>query len=524
VTTERLSTTIPWLPVSSGSRFRSAVLNSLSKSKLLAFRQCPKRLWLEVHKPKLAADSAATDANLKTGKTVGEVARSLYDPRGKGVLVEVTTEGIEQALDRSNALLETAQPIFEAGFAADGGVAFADIMLPTKRNGQLEWRIVEVKASTSIKAYHADDAAIQFYISTTAGVRLAGVAIAHVDSSWTYRGDSDYQGLLIEVDVTKDVRERDEEVKGWLREARSVASQKTSPKIPTGAHCSQPFECGFIDYCKSREPKAGISFEVLPGLSKKIREYANKANTIELKDIPDSLLNERQLRVKKHTVSGKTYFDRKGAAAALAKYKLPAVFLDFETISFPVPIWKGTRPYQQIPFQFSAHRLGRDGTLDHRSFLGTDGSDPSKAFAESLLAACEGAGPIFSYNAAFEKARVGELAKRFPRRAKDLQSLADRFVDLLPIARDYYYHPSQEGSWSLKAVLPAVIPGLDHGTLEGIQDGGMAMTAFLEAISASTTRERKAQLEGQLIAYCQLDTYALVRLWQVFSGHSEFTL
>jgi hypothetical protein len=192
--------------------------------------------------------------------------------------------------------------------------------------------------------------------------------------------------------------------------------------------------------------------------------------------------------------------------------------MDFETTQSAVPRWKGKRPYQQIPFQFSVHRLGRTGKLQHMSFLDVSGKDPSLAFAKALLAACGNQGAIFVYNASFEQARIRELAERYPRLAAGLKAVNDRVVDLLPIAREHYYHPSQEGSWSIKAVLPAMCPDLDYAELEGVKDGGMAMEAYAEAIAAETTPARKAEIERQLTAYCALDTYALVRLWSIFSG------
>jgi hypothetical protein len=245
------------------------------------------------------------------------------------------------------------------------------------------------------------------------------------------------------------------------------------------------------------------------------------ANTgiTELRDVPDHLLNDKQQRIKNATLANEAYFDQAGAAQALAAHTLPAYFLDFETINFAVPIWAGTRPYQQIPFQFSVHRLS-DTQLTEQSFIDLSGREPSEAFAKALAAACHEPIPIFVYNAGFEKTRISELANRFPELAQDLLALNDRVVDLLPIARGYYYHPSQKGSWSIKAVLPALCPdpNLHYDKLDGVQDGGMAMSAFVEAIAPQTTPARKAEIERQLLDYCKLDTYAMVRLWSAFTG------
>ena len=494
-------------------------MRTLSKSKLLAFRQCPKRLWLEVYSPELREDSSATQASFTVGHQVGDIARKLYDPKSKGALIDPQSEGFEAAFERTQELLQTAQPIFEAGFRAEGALAFADVMQPVKKGGKLGWRMVEVKSSTSVKDYHLDDAAVQAFLARSSGVPLTGIALAHIDSSWVYPGNDDYSGLMMEVDLTDEVFGRDEEVRGWISGAQKIVAKKKEPRISSGGHCNKPYACGFLEYCESQEPQAERPITWLPGkLSNALQAHIETHDVTELDHVPDDLLNHLQKRVRSVTLLGKPYFDQEALVKELTACKLPGYFLDFETINFPVPIWKGTRPYQQIPFQFSVHRLSRTGKLEQDAFLDLSGTDPTLPFAKALIAACGERGPIFVYNAGFETARIRELAERLPRLAKTLLALIDRVVDLLPLARKHYYHPSQQGSWSIKAVLPAVCPDLKYDDLEGVQDGGMAMEVFLEALAPKTSVERKAEIERQLLSYCALDTYAMVRLWAAFSG------
>ncbi|RYG96047.1 MAG: DUF2779 domain-containing protein [Alphaproteobacteria bacterium] len=491
----------------------------LSKSKLLAFRQCPKRLWLEVHCPEKREDSSGTQARFEAGHRVGDIARQLYDPKQQGILIELEKEGFDGAFAHTQVLLGSTQPIFEAGFRTSEALAFADVMLPVKKAGKVTWKIVEVKSSTSVKDYHLEDAAIQAFIARSAGLALSSASIACIDSNWTYPGGGEYGGLLSETDVTAQALGREAEVRGLIADAHQVVANKHEPTIAMGKHCADPFECGFRDYCQGLIPAAKQPIDQLPGkLGKALVALIDSDGLTELQDVPDRLLNEKQLRVKSAALSGKIYFDKFAAANALAIHKLPAYFMDFETIQFAVPIWKGTRPYQQIPFQFSVHRLSRTGKLEHRPFLDVSGADPSLAFANALVTACGETGPIFVYNAAFESSRIRELADRFPRLSASLRALIDRIVDLLPVARDHYYHPAQQGSWSIKAVLPSISPDLDYANLDGVQNGGMAMEAYSEALSTHTTPERKAEIERQLHAYCALDTLALVRLWSAFSG------
>lgn len=496
---------------------------ALSKTKLLAYLQCPKRLWLEIHRKALRADSLATEAGFVEGNRVGDMARQVYDPEGTGELIDVKTAGFTAAFARSNELLASATPIFEAGFSAEGAMAFADVMLPVRKGRQRTWRMVEVKSSTQVKDYHRDDLAIQAFIARSAGVPLTGIALAHIDSAWVYPGGGDYRGLLVERDLTEEAFGRAEEVRDWIAGAQGVARKRKEPVKETGSHCGQPYACGFLAHCQAQEPEVQYPVHWLPRLqARALKTLIEEEGVSDLRHVPDSLLNDRQLRVKQHTLSNKVFFDAPGAAADIAAHKLPAYFLDFETIQFAVPIWQGTRPYQQIPFQFSVHRLARTGRLEQQSFLDLSGQDPSRGFAQALIAQCGKLGPVFVYNAGFETARIKELAQRFPELAPSLLAINERVVDLLRVAEQRYYHPSQQGSWSIKKVLPAVAPDLRYSDLEGVQDGGMAMDAFLEAIAPATLEARKAELHAQLIRYCGLDTYAMVKLWEFFSGRAGF--
>lgn len=489
-------------------------MRTLSKSKLLAFRQCPKRLWLEIHAPQLREDSGATLASYATGHQVGDIARQIYDPARRGQLIDPQAEGFDAAFVRTQALLRSRQPIFEAGFRAEGALAFADVLLPADK----QWRMVEVKSSTSVKDYHRDDVAVQAFVARACGVPLRSIALAHIDSQWTYPGGGNYQGLLVEADLTDEAFARTDEVRGWIGDSQAVAARKKAPRIATGAQCSAPYECGFLAHCQSAEPQAEHPVHWLPRRGSALKAHIEEHGISELRDVSDDLLNPIQQRVKAATLSGQAFFDQRATAQALAAHKLPGYFMDFETIQFGVPLWKGTRPYQQLPFQFSVHRLGRTGRATHQAFLDLSGGNPSLAFAQALVTACGERGPVFVYNAAFETTRIRELAERHPRLAIALRAINDRVVDLLPIARQHYYHPSQQGSWSIKAVLPALCPELHYDVLDGVQDGGAAQQAYLEAITPATSAPRKAELERQLLAYCSLDTWAMVRLWSASTG------
>jgi CRISPR/Cas system-associated exonuclease Cas4 (RecB family) len=500
-------------------------MRSLSKSKLIAYLQCPKRLWLELHHPELSEDSPQAQAAFSSGHEVGAVARKIYDPENQGTTLRIATVGVDRVVARTNELLTEKYPIFEAAFKSGETLAFADVLLPVLRPGTTHWRIIEVKSSTSVKDHYRDDVAIQSFIARGAGIVLASVSLACIDSSWVYQGDGKYHGLLVETDLTDEVMTRENEVEGWIAKAQAVSKLDLEPAIKTGKHCAAPHECSFLKYCQSKEPKPKYPASWLPAFAaKKMLAVRNDGAMPDMAEVADDLLNAKQLRVKTHTLSQTTYFDAEGAAADLAPHGFPAYFLDFETNNFAVPIWKGTRPYQQIPFQFSLHTLQESGTLEHSEFLSLDPSDPSQAFAEALASSCGDSGPIYAYNAAFEGSCIKQLIKRFPNLHDSLFAISNRLVDLLPIARERYYHPSQKGSWSIKAVLPAFAPDLNYQNLAGVKDGEMAMNAYAEAVVETTTNERRQEIRQQLLDYCKLDTYAMVRLWQHFSGRNDLKL
>ena len=486
----------------------------LSKSRLNDFRQCPRRLYLSVHHPELKQESDDSQQNFATGNEVGEIARAFHP---EGILIE--QQNLSDALRATETLIagKPRRPLFEATFQHNGLLVRADLLLPAKRG----WHLVEVKSSGEVKPYHLEDAAIQTHVLRSSGINVARVAIQHLNTKFVYPGKSCYHqvkrngeinSLFMQEDVTDKLDELIGEVPKWVSGAQATLAGKMPP--PTG-NCEKPFPCPFQEYCYPAESQPEYPVTLLPQANgKKIAADLLEQGYDDLRKVPLALLkNETHQRIWNATRTGKHYLG-KGAADALSALPYPRYFHDFETINPAVPTWKGTSPYQQVPFQWSCHIQRRTGKLDHKMFLDLSGNDPSRNCAETLIAALGKRGPVFVYNQSFEINRLKELAGRYADLAEELGAIIKRIVDLLPITREHYYHPDMKGSWSIKAVLPTIAPDLDYANLEEVQDGGAAQAAYLEAIHPETTVDRKREREKQLRVYCERDTEAMVRLAQ----------
>ena len=231
----------------------------------------------------------------------------------------------------------------------------------------------------------------------------------------------------------------------------------------------------------------------------------------------DQLSSDLHLRIHRATVTGEAYFDAR-ATTALRAYRYPVSHLDFETMGLAVPEIVGTRPYEQVPFQFSVHVEESATQVRHAELLQIDDFGDFESMARSLLAALPDSGAVCAYNASFEARVLRFLADRLPALGDALRDIEARLVDLLPIAREAYYHRDMKGSWSIKDVLPTIAPELDYGNLPHVQEGDGAQLAFMKLREGKTAQARRTELRHALLEYCKRDTYALVVLRRFLCG------
>lgn len=479
----------------------------LSKSKLINWRQCPKRLWLQTYKPNLAVWNDSQNARLEAGYLVGDLARDLFP---KGILID--GENLTQALSDTRAALGKRRPIFEATFEHKGVLIRADLLVPDRKG----FRMTEVKSSASVKPYYREDAAIQAWVAKQAKIPLSRVEIAHIDTSFVYQGDGDYLGLLKHVDVTQEIAPLETEVPKWIKGAQATLAGRQPIRKP-GSHCHDPFDCPFLNHCSPpEEHPTEFPVEILP-YGGDLPSQLRAAGYADLREVPSELITKpNHRRVWRISRAGEPELTA-GARKAIRALPFPRYYLDFETYQFVVPVWAGTRPYAQLPFQWSCHIEAKDHSLKHEHFLSNGSEAPLLDFATSMIKALRKRGPVIVYNAAFERTRIQELAAAFPHFAPELNAIIGRLFDLLPIAREHYYHPQMRGSWSIKAVLPTIAPELAYDDLD-VANGGMAQDAFAEMMDPETTVERRGQLYNSLLKYCERDTLAMVRIANYFEG------
>jgi hypothetical protein len=484
----------------------------LSKSQYVRGLQCHKSLWLYKHRPDLRAQSDAQNESLfDTGYTVGALAQKLFPG---GMEIEYTPDDFSGMAHRTKALIDSGVVvIYEATFRERGIYAMADILVRTPAG----WEMYEVKASTGVKPYHLDDAAIQWYALSNA-LPLNKAYIVHVNNQYIRQGDLDVHSLFSMEEITEAVLARQEAIPATL-EAFSRMLKDGEPLIDIGPHCSDPHNCDFEGYCWSHVPERSVFNLYRMSGARKFELY--RQGKIEYGDLESGIeLNETQALQISTALSREIHIDTPIIRGFLEKLEYPLNFFDFETFQEAIPRFHGQRPYMQMPFQYSLHIVSEDQEVTHKEYLGDEEIDPREDLIRNMLKNITPSGSIVAFNMSFEKSRISELANAFPEYLDRLMALNERFVDLIEPFRGLgYYHPDFNGSFSIKSVLPAMFPDdpeLNYKDLE-IQNGGMAMDAFANLHKLKDLSKREV-VRQSLLKYCHLDTLAMVRIWNMLEA------
>ncbi|MGP0054546.1 MAG: DUF2779 domain-containing protein [Steroidobacteraceae bacterium] len=475
----------------------------LTKSRFLSGRQCHKRLWFEIHQP-LERPVPPSVAILQ-GRVFDEFVQRL-EP---GVVIS-RDRGMPAAIAATSKLLakgaDAPETFYQPAFRARDLAVIADVL--RRRGGTFE--LVEVKASTHVKEAHQADAAFQALVLKNARIPVGRYFIGHVNDEFVLRRSGDYAGLLVEEDITGEVERRLPETAQRAHEYLAIMASASMPAVAVGPHCLDP-PCPFLSRCTAGQALADFPVGLLPRGGNTVDELLAEGYR-DLREVPLArLTNEMHRRVHRATLSGEAYFDA-SASAELRQLPLPYAYLDFETIGFSVPEVIGTRPFEQLPFQWSVHTEDGRDEVGHAEFLAVESFGDFTALTRALLDAIPPKGPVFAYNATFEKRVLNSLAELVPSHATALHGLVERLVDLLPVTRQAYYHRDMHGSWSIKKVVPTIAPELAYEGLDEVREGDGAQLAFLELRSGQSGAERETALRSALLRYCAHDTWVMIVL------------
>ena len=481
----------------------------LSKSKFLSGVQCLKRLYLEIHYPGLATPpDASMQAILDMGTEIGRLAQQYFPG---GVLVKAGFRQREAAVAETAALVHNPSipSIFEGAFEYDGVLVRVDVLERVQRReeGTPSWRLIEVKSSSRVKDVHLDDLAIQSQVVQGTGLRLDATCLMHINTEYLYQGgEVDLEALFSIKDVSEAVTLRRELVNERLSVMRSTLLKSDPPDIEPDQHCHVPYECPFWAHCTKEKPSRWIYH--LPGKKEVVNQLVQQGITT-IDDIPDGTrLSDAQRRVKDNVewISSKL-------GHVLRSVTYPVHHLDIETVMLALPRFPLTRPYQPLPVQWSNHIELESGELSHHEFLHSEASEPRQRWALALIESLGESGSIVVYSA-YEEAIIRQLAETFPEFKMAFKAILKRLWDLLPVIREHYYHPDFNGSYSIKSVLPAVVPSLGYDDL-AIQAGGQAAAEYYRMVFVETDWVEQAALRESLLRYCARDTLAMVELRRV---------
>ena len=482
---------------------------TLSKSQYIRGLQCHKSLWLYKNKPELRDKSdKAQESLFNTGHSVGELAKELF-PNGEEV--EFDASNFNGMISKTKELIANGtEVIYEATFSEEGIFAMADILV---KNGDA-WDMYEVKASTQVKDVHISDATIQWYALSKV-ISLKHAYVMRINNQYVREGALDIEELFMIEDVTDIVLEKQDEIELQLLEMEAMLKEGV-PDIDIGVHCSDPYGCDFHGHCWKHIPSKNSVFDISYAMGKQWKLYYQ--GILSINDVPNDFHfgANASLQIKYHK-SQEIKIDRPKIKEFLNTIEYPINFFDFETFQNTIPRFNNQRPYAQMPFQYSLHILHEDGTLEHKEFLGDENSDPRLPLAKQMLQDITPTGSIVAYSQGFEKGKIRNLAELFEDFREDLLALNERFVDIAhPFQYKHYYHPKFNGKYSIKVVLPTLFPNddeLDYKKLGSIQNGGDAMDTFAN-LHLLKDKSQIDEIKKDLLAYCHLDTLAMVRIWE----------
>lgn len=480
----------------------------LSKTQFLYFLQCPKYLWLYKNKK----DLFIGEENLDYKQLQGESVEFWVYKEFEGGIDCKTELGVLDDIKNTKEILKSGKKVLIQPSFSDEEIFCRNDLLTFNEESNC-WDLIEIKSSTDVKNQHIIDVAFQKQCLINCGIKVGNIYIYYVDNQYIKNGEIEPCKLIKKEDVTEKVNAIELFVNENIKQALAFI-KKTSgePEVKILKQCFNPYECGFTGYCWKNVPEHSIY-----DLSLKkdhLIELVNEGK-INLEDVPEGYVtreNKQNYYIAK--TQNKVLINEDGVKEELSKLSYPLYFLDYESYSPAVPLFDGFYPYQQMVFQYSLHIIRTpESEVEHYEFLASDWNNPVPELLQSLINNIGEMGTIIVWNESFEKNRNKEMAEMYPKFKKQLLSINSRIYDLgIPFKNGYYIHKDFKGSWSIKAVLPVIIPWLSYKKLN-IQGGDDTSASYRKLIGLKQSEEKES-LKRDMLEYCKLDTLAMVEIFK----------
>lgn len=495
--------------------------NSLiTKSDYLKYRECPSYFWFSKKKSSVLSNQELSEFQrelILNGAEVEGWARKMFP---KGVLVESFHD--DAVAETKKLINEGEKYLFQATFEKDGIYAMVDILVWDEEKQY--WIINEVKASSSKqekKEQFIYDASFQYLLLNQVGLKVGRVNLIELNKEFRKKGDIIARDLLETTDITDKAIELEAEITEQILDMKRLLGEDTEPHTCDCIYKSRSNHCPAFAYLHPGVPDYSVHDIVRIGNSPKRLEGLIEEGYLKIQDVPEDYkltdLQRNHVNVEQDQIPIINKFEIK---KQIDELEYPLYFLDYETLPSAVPIYDGCRPYQQVPFQYSLHVqecMGAD--LEHYEFLHTcEESHPMQKLAKSLMSHIGDSGNIIVWNKKFEAKCHEDMAELMPEFAEIFLGYNERFFDLMEIfAKQLYLHPDFRGGYSIKVVLPVLVPGLSYNGLN-VSDGAMAMNAWKKMMFNCDDEAEKKQIDKDLLEYCELDTLAMYEILEVLRG------
>lgn len=488
----------------------------LSKSRYCKCVQCEKILWMDKYKSKCAV-AEDKDAVFETGKKVGELAKGLF---GNYEDIEYNKD-LTVMIEKTDELLkDKPNVIVEASFSYEDNFCSVDIL----KNDADGVEIYEVKSSTHAKDIYLDDVAYQYFVLSNLGLNVKKACLVLIDNEYVRGKDLDINQLFKIVDLTDIAFDKQDEVRDNIDKINRFMEEHdrdSEPLKDIGEYCFNPYSCDFWQYCARDLPKPNV-FDIKGGMQSRMKFKLYDEGKISFEDLQNERINPKYLEQIDFELNDReAKINKEAIKDLLDSLSYPLYFIDYESFNCAIPEYEGTKPYQQIPFQYSLHIIKEEGApIEHKEFLAQYWDENIiRNFAESMINDLPEDGSVIVYNRVFEESHVNKkLAEMYPDLKDEIERINGNMVDfMVPFKNRDYYTKEMKGSYSIKYVLPALFPDdpqLNYSNLELVHNGGEASNAFL-SLKDKTPEEQKA-IRQALLKYCGLDTFAMVKIWEKF--------